>query len=175
MIEQFKVGKWVVNFLDRERGIALEVDDAVLTRQQVRWNRRRDQHLYKLCGIYTLRISKEELQSDPARAQARIDAFVANPTAPDEFIETAEEREQKRYRREILKGVKAQVSGFELAMIGKTRAEVLAAFSELLSDTNLQSAVVERIRALVNYWPDDGYSAPGLQKFTANKRETEKE
>lgn len=162
---------YIVDFVNVERGIALEIDGGFHLAQP-RKDINRMWNLYSACGLRTIRFVNEEVLRDVEKSVARLREFEIKPIPPMPWIETEEERQRKVDRKDELKEIARRFSLFENLAIGKTRKEAYALFGYMQPQDELDLEVLTRIQERLYFWPEEGYVAPGLQRITARKSDS---
>lgn len=159
---------YIVDFVNVERGIAVEIDGGYHLAQP-RKDINRMWSLYSNCGLFTIRFVNEEVLGDVGKSLIRLREFEANPVTPIPWVESEGERQRKIDRKGELKEIARRFSVFENQAIGKTRKEAYALFGYMQPKDNLDLEVLTRIQERLYFWPEEGYVAPGLQRITARK------
>ena len=159
---------YIIDFVNVERGIAVEIDGGYHLAQP-RKDANRMWNLYNACGLSTIRFVNEEVLRDVEKTLARLREFETNPIPPTPWIESEEERQRKINRKAELKEIVRRSSIFDNQAMGKTRKEVYEIFDHMQPKDSLDLEVLIRIREKLYYWPEEGYVAPGLQRITARK------
>lgn len=152
---QQPLGRYVMDFFNPETGVAVEIDGPYHWNAYKK-NSQKDTYAYNRFGVYTFRVSSDEVEEDPDGVVDRIRTWT--PVPPKEVDEDFFRRPWDNKR-------KVRLHSFFNKVIksweSKSREDIMRDYEYLkqLSEEGLefQNRFLRQLKSRVDYWPYDGY------------------